>query len=108
MLHEVKNIERLIKKIKEKSFEPVIKKPLSDLEINFLDEFSNELKKVKKIFDYPDLVYLIFWCRKKKIETLKLKNFNDEKVFPFLIKLHGIIPLSSNVPRLPRSITVLL
>ncbi len=60
MLHEVKNIERLIKKIKEKSFEPVIKKPLSDLEINFLDEFSSELKKVKKIFDYPDLVYLIF------------------------------------------------
>ena len=52
MLLEVKNIERLIKKIKGKSFKPVVKKPLSNLEIDFLDEFSKELKKVKKIFDY--------------------------------------------------------
>ena len=95
MLLEEKNIKTLIKKIKEKSFEPVVKKPLSDLEINFLEEFSSELKKEKKIFDYPDLVYLIFWCRKKKIETLKLKNFNDENRLGRGIIFH-ICP--SNIP----------
>ena len=71
MLHEVKNIEKLIKRIKKKSFEIIVKKPLSDLEIDFLDEFSKELKKIKKIFDYPDLVYLIFWCRKKKNRNIE-------------------------------------
>ena len=95
MLHEVKNIEKLIKRIKKKSFEIIVKKPLSDLEIDFLDEFSKELKKIKKIFDYPDLVYLIFWCRKKKIETLKLKSFNDENRLGRGVIFH-ICP--SNIP----------
>ena len=95
MLHEVKNIEKLIKRIKKKSFEIIVKKPLSDLEINFLDEFSKELKKIKKIIDYPDLVYLIFWCRKKKIETLKLKSFNDENRLGRGVIFH-ICP--SNIP----------
>ena len=95
MLHEIENIQRLIQRIKKKTFDPIVKKPLSNLEINFLDEFSKELKKIEKIFDYPDLVYLIFWCRKKKIETLKLKNFDDDNRLGRGVIFH-ICP--SNIP----------
>ena len=43
-----------------------------------MDEFSKELKKLKETNQYPDLVYLIYWCRKNKIEKLKNFNFSDQ------------------------------
>ena len=42
-----------------------INKPFNELSINFLDDLSKEIKKLKKIKMYPDLYYLLFWCPKK-------------------------------------------
>ena len=71
ILDNNKNINNLKKIIKNKSFKSIVRKPLSDLSIDFLEEFSNELKKSKIVYEYPDLVYLIFWCRRTKINKLK-------------------------------------
>ena len=66
------NRNKVLKKIfKGKEFRLIVKAPLNDQAINFLDEFSKELKKLKQVYSYPDLVYLIFWCREKKIKDLK-------------------------------------
>ena len=48
-----------------------INKPFNELSINFLDDLSKEIKKLKKIKMYPDLYYLMFWCTKKNILNLK-------------------------------------
>ena len=65
---------KILKKItKNNSFVIKVFKPFSSLAIDFLLEFSNELRK-NKINNYPDLIYLSLWCSKKKIENLK-KNF---------------------------------
>ena len=71
MLDEIKNIRLLRKLIKNKEFKLVVNEPINDLAINFMDEFSKELKKLRITFNYPDLVYLVFWCRKQKITDLK-------------------------------------
>ena len=56
-----------------KKFKIKISEPFNNLATNFLSDFSNELRKFKKINLYPDLIYLIFWCGKNnKIE----KNIN--------------------------------
>ena len=47
-------------------FEMKVSEPFSNLATNFLVDFSNELRKFKKINLYPDLIYLIFWCAKNK------------------------------------------
>ena len=78
MLNNIKKIKILKKILKDKTFKPIIKEPLNTLAIDFLDEFSNELKKFKIVYKYPDLVYLIFWCRRKKIEKLK-NNINTNE-----------------------------
>ena len=57
-----------------KKFEIKVTTPFNNLVIDFLVEFSNELRKFKKINSFPDLIYLIFWCNKNK----NLSNyFND-------------------------------
>ena len=57
---------KILKKItKNNSFEIKVFKPFSNLVIDFLLEFSNELRK-NKINNYPDLIYLSLWCSKKK------------------------------------------
>jgi hypothetical protein len=93
MLDNIKNINNLKKIIKNKSLKSVIRKPLNDLSIDFLEEFSNQLKKTKKVYEYPDLVYLIFWCRRAKIEKLKV-SINENRLGRGLI--FHICP--SNVP----------
>jgi len=74
MLDNIKNIKILEKKIKDKTLKTVVKKPLDNLTFDFLNNFSNELKKLKKVYEYPDLVYLMFWCKRNKIEKLKDNN----------------------------------
>ena len=51
---------------KNKKFTINVTEPFNAQSINFLDDFSNELKKNKKIYQFPDLMYLIFWSRFKK------------------------------------------
>ena len=64
---------------KNKKFTINVTEPFNAQSINFLDDFSNELKKNKKIYQFPDLMYLIFWSRFKKTEERK-KNFLDKKI----------------------------
>jgi hypothetical protein len=95
MLDNTKNINNLKKIIKNKSFKSIVRKPLSDLSIDFLEEFSNELKKSKIVYEYPDLVYLIFWCRRTKINKLKSDiNISENRLGRGLI--FHICP--SNIP----------
>ena len=55
-------------------FEIKVTTPFNNLVIDFLVDFSKELRKFKKINSFPDLIYLIFWCNKNK----NLSNyFND-------------------------------
>ena len=61
----------------------------------FVNDFSNALKKQKKIYSYPDLIYLIFWCAKKKIENLA-KNISNEQIRLGRGLIFHICP--SNVP----------
>jgi len=57
-----------------KKFEIKVTTPFNNLVIDFLVDFSKELRKFKKINSFPDLIYLIFWCNKNK----NLSNyFND-------------------------------
>ena len=95
MLDNNKNINNLKKIIKNKSFKSIVRKPLSDLSIDFLEEFSKELKKSKIVYEYPDLVYLIFWCRRTKINKLKSDiNISENRLGRGLI--FHICP--SNIP----------
>ena len=57
-----------------KKFEIKVTTPFNNLVIDFLVDFSKELRKFKKINSFPNLIYLIFWCNKNK----NLSNyFND-------------------------------
>ena len=53
-----------------KKFEIKVSEPFNNLATNFMEDFSSELRKNKKINIYPDLIYLIFWCNKNR----KLRN----------------------------------
>ena len=55
-----------------KNLKIIRKDPFNELVIEFLDEFSEKLKSDKNIYNFPDLMYLMFWTRKK--ELLKYKN----------------------------------
>ena len=59
-----------------KKFTINVSEPFDSKVVNFLDDFSNELKKQKKIYNFPDLVYLIFWTNYNKIQELKNKFTN--------------------------------
>ena len=58
-----------------KKLELKISKPLNNLALNFLSEFSKELRKFNKINLYPDLIYLVFWCGKNKNLTSNHNNY---------------------------------
>lgn len=60
-----------------KNFTLNVLKPFHPLIIDFILDFSNELKRRDKIYKYPELMYLISWTSKKKIESLK-KSFVDK------------------------------
>ena len=53
-----------------KKFEIKVTTPFNNLVVDFLLDFSNELRKFKKINSFPDLIYLIFWCNKNKSKNL--------------------------------------
>ena len=59
-----------------KKFEIKVTTPFNNLVIDFLVDFSKELRKFKKINSFPDLIYLIFWCNKNKSKSLS-KYFNN-------------------------------
>ena len=63
-----------LKKIKVKNYIT-----LNATVINFLLDLSNELKKQKKIYSYPELVYLMFWCSDKNLKNL-LKDYKTDKL----------------------------
>ncbi len=68
----------LIKITQNKNFKLRVHSPFYKKGMNFLIDFSNELKKNKMIYKFPELFYLMFWCNKKNIENLKKKHFNDK------------------------------
>ena len=63
-----------LKKIKVKNY--II---LNATVINFILDLSNELKKQKKIYSYPELVYLMFWCSDKNLKNL-IKDYKTDKL----------------------------
>ena len=58
---------------KNKRFNINVSEPFNNQSIDFLSDFSKELKKEKKIYKYPDLIYLVFWSSYKKIGEVKKK-----------------------------------
>ena len=78
-----------------KKFETCVSIPFNNLAIDFLSDFSTRLRKLKKIKLFPDLIYLIFWCGKKRNTNLT-KYFNNN----FLRLGRGLIfhICPSNVP----------
>jgi len=61
----------LYKITKNRKFNINVMEPFDNLSINFLDDFSRELKSNKKIYKFPDLIYLVFWTNYKKVKKLK-------------------------------------
>ena len=53
-----------------------VAKPFDKLALDFISDFSLNLRRVKKINLFPDLIYLIFWCAK-----FKNKIVNDEEKY---------------------------
>ena len=47
--------------------------PYDDLLCDFLNDLSGELRSIKEISDYPDIMAFSFWCRKSNIYKLKKK-----------------------------------
>ena len=58
---------------KNKRFNINVSEPFNNQSIDFLSDFSKELKKEKKIYKFPDLIYLVFWTSYKKIGEVKKK-----------------------------------
>ena len=58
---------------KNKRFNINVSEPFNNQSIDFLSDFSKELKKEKKIYKFPDLIYLVFWASYKKIGEAKKK-----------------------------------
>ena len=80
---------------KNKNFSINISKPFNDPCIEFLNDFSNSLKNFKEINTYPDLIYLMFWCRSNKIKDLS-QDFEDNNLRLGRGLIFHICP--SNVP----------
>ena len=53
-------------------------RPFNKISLNFIEDLREELKKDKKIYQYPELAYLIFWLRKSKIKKIE-DDFKDKK-----------------------------
>ena len=61
---------------KNKRFNINVSEPFNNQSLDFLSDFSKELKKEKKNYKYPDLIYLIFWTSNKKIKEVKEKSIS--------------------------------
>ena len=87
---------KILQKISgNKRFHVNVFEPFNNLSVEFLSDFSNCLKKQKKISSYPDLIYLMFWSSKKKIKNL-IKYFSDKELRLGRGLIFHICP--SNVP----------
>ena len=47
--------------IKNFKINKYVHRPFYKLSLEFIDEFSNKLRKVKNVNNYPELIYLILW-----------------------------------------------
>ena len=79
-----------------KNFNITVSEPFNHKAIEFLNDFSNALKKQKKTSIYPDLIYLMFWCSKNRITSLAKNNtdYNNTRLGRGLV--FHVTP--SNVP----------
>ena len=68
MLDKKKTLYKITKNGK---FNINVMEPFNNLAIDFLGDFSRELKSNKKIYKFPDLIYLVFWTNYKKVKELK-------------------------------------
>lgn len=94
-----------------------VNRPFNESSINFLEDLSKEIKTIKNISRYPDLVYLMIWCTKKNLNGLKQKykansfkigrglvfhvcpnNVPLNFIYSFII---GLLSGNSNVVKLP-------
>ena len=80
---------------KNKRFNINVSEPFNNQSIDFLSDFSKELKKEKKIYKFPDLIYLLFWTSYKKIGEAK-KKFLSKNIRLGRGLIYHICP--SNVP----------
>ena len=92
-------------------------KPFNKLALNFIEDLRKELKKNKKISDYPELAYFIFWIRKSKInkilEEFKDKNLRNGRGLVFHVSssnlptnfiysfIFGLLSGNSNIVKIP-------
>ena len=63
----------LYKITKNRKFNINVMEPFNNLSIDFLDDFSKEIKKNQRIYKFPDLIYLVFWTNYKKVKEVKEK-----------------------------------
>jgi len=92
MLHKNNSIKYLAG---NKNIKKIISEPFSDLSLEFLDELSKNIFKLKLVKKYKDLVTFAFWCRRKNLEEIK-KDILDNKIRLGLGILFHVTP--ANVP----------
>lgn len=54
-------------------------KPFNITSLRFIEALREELKKNRRINEYPELIYFIFWLRKSKIKKIE-DDFKDENL----------------------------
>ncbi len=81
--------------IENKNFNIKVFQPFGDLVKDFINDFSNELKKQKETYLYPDLNYLVMWTSKKSVNKLE-KRFTTDQILLGRGLIFHICP--SNVP----------
>ncbi len=64
--------------IDNKNFKKKVFRPFNKLCIDFLEDFSKKLKDYKELKSYPDLIYLMYWCRKERIKKLELSLTDNQ------------------------------
>ena len=101
--------------LNNKAFEVKVSEIFSKLSVKFLKDFSQELRRYKKINFYPDLIYLMFWLNKySKIlkkedgENLRLgrglvfhicpSNVPTNFIYSFIF---GLLSGNSNIVKVP-------
>lgn len=91
--------------------------PYSEIVCDFLDEFSQQLRRDKENKAYSDLISLAFWCRRNNIQRLK-ENFKHQysigrgiifHITPSNIPINfafsyffGLLSGNSNIVRIPQ------
>lgn len=93
------------------------REPYNEIAINFLSDFSKKLLSNSLIKKHSDIITLAFWCRKKNIENLKMKYYENSNrlglglifhIAPsnvpinFMISyIYGLLSGNSNIIRIP-------